>query len=116
MFVKLTGPMGAGKTTLVSQMLLNWNIQGNGSPTFNLRNDYSTESMKIIHLDFYRLKANDSAWDVLPDDEDYSESVIIAEWADKIPAGLLANFSRVAGVSIAVSPDGRRTFEVQGLS
>lgn len=100
LLVKLTGRLGAGKTTLVSAILAAWGLEGAASPTFNLRNDYTLPDFRAVHIDFYRLKANDNALDVLPPDEDYSEAIVFVEWPEKVPALVFAPFGRVANIQI----------------
>jgi tRNA threonylcarbamoyladenosine biosynthesis protein TsaE len=109
LLVRVTGNLGAGKTTFISEVLKVWGIAGANSPTFNLRNDYDAPGFHVIHLDFYRLKPNDSGLDLLPPDEDYSESVVFAEWPEKAQPQLFAPFSRQASLAIDIGPDNSRT-------
>jgi len=113
LLVKLHGEVGAGKTTLVSYLLAHWSFESGGSPTFNLRNDYRNETFRVVHLDLYRLKSDDAAWDVLPLDEDFSDAVIFAEWPEKISSARLADFDRTAEISIRVDEAGKRSIDVK---
>jgi tRNA threonylcarbamoyladenosine biosynthesis protein TsaE len=55
--ILLTGEMGAGKTTFTSHFVRSFDSNLNpNSPTFNLMNEYKTESFSIFHFDLYRLK------------------------------------------------------------
>lgn len=55
--ILLTGEMGAGKTTFTSHFVRSFDSNLNpNSPTFNLMNEYRTESFSIFHFDLYRLK------------------------------------------------------------
>ncbi|MBV6494211.1 MAG: tRNA threonylcarbamoyladenosine biosynthesis protein TsaE [Turneriella sp.] len=108
MLVLVSGELGAGKTTLVAEILLSWGISGVTSPTFNIRNDYKTDSFLISHLDFYRLDEKDSAYDILPLDEDYLRSVVFVEWPEKAPQQIFAPFSRKLEIFIAMGKDGSR--------
>jgi tRNA threonylcarbamoyladenosine biosynthesis protein TsaE len=108
LLVRVTGNLGAGKTTFISEVLKAWGIAGANSPTFNLRNDYDAKGFHVIHLDFYRLKPNDSGLDLLPPDEDYSESVVFAEWPEKAQPRLFAPFARQASLAIDIRPDNSR--------
>ena len=50
--------MGAGKTTLIKELLLHMSVIDNvSSPTFSIINEYSTIKDEIIyHMDLYRIK------------------------------------------------------------
>jgi len=55
--VLISGEMGAGKTTLIKQILLGLNVIDNiSSPTFSIINEYKTKSKDVIyHMDLYRI-------------------------------------------------------------
>lgn len=106
--VLLSGDLGAGKTTLVAALLKGRGIEAVTSPTFNLRNDYTTANTRAVHIDFYRLKEADSAFDLLPPDEDYSDAMVFVEWPEKAPAQLFAPFDRRVKVTIEHIHEGGR--------
>ena len=56
--VLISGEMGAGKTTLIKELLLQMSVIDNvSSPTFSIINEYSTSKDEIIyHMDLYRIK------------------------------------------------------------
>lgn len=55
--VLLDAEMGAGKTTLISQILQQWGITEVSSPTYSICNVYQTTSgKKVHHYDLYRIK------------------------------------------------------------
>lgn len=55
--ILINGEMGAGKTTLIKEILEGLNVVDNiSSPTFSLINEYKTKSEDIIyHMDLYRI-------------------------------------------------------------
>jgi len=55
--VLISGEMGAGKTTLIKQILIGLNVIDNiSSPTFSIINEYKTKSTDLIyHMDLYRI-------------------------------------------------------------
>ena len=55
--VLISGEMGAGKTTLIKQILTGLNVIDNiSSPTFSIINEYKTKSTDLIyHMDLYRI-------------------------------------------------------------
>tara|TARA_Y200000002_G_scaffold95283_1_gene76925 strand:- start:3505 stop:3912 length:408 start_codon:yes stop_codon:yes gene_type:complete len=56
--ILICGEMGAGKTTLIKELLSLMSVIDNvSSPTFSIINEYSTDKDEIIyHMDLYRIK------------------------------------------------------------
>ena len=56
--VLICGEMGAGKTTLIKELLSLMSVIDNvSSPTFSIINEYSTDKGEIIyHMDLYRVE------------------------------------------------------------
>ena len=86
--VTCSGPLGAGKTTLVQGFAEGLGISSAvyvRSPTFTLVNEYQGH-VPLYHFDFYRLENPNEVWDL--GFEEYLESggVVIVEWADKFPS------------------------------
>jgi tRNA threonylcarbamoyladenosine biosynthesis protein TsaE len=78
--VLLSGPLGAGKTTLVRSMLrtLGWG-EAVRSPTYNLIHLYNTEP-PVMHADLYRLESAKGVGL-----EEYSDShLCFIEWPDRL--------------------------------
>jgi len=80
----LTGPLGAGKTTLTRGLGAALHVRGQvASPTFVLaRTHPSEQGPPLVHVDAYRLGGADELDDL---DLDYEGSVVVVEWG----AGLL---------------------------
>jgi tRNA threonylcarbamoyladenosine biosynthesis protein TsaE len=116
LLVLLSGNLGAGKTTFVSEVLKAWGIAGANSPTFNLRNDYDTATFHVIHVDFYRLKPNDNALDLLPPDADYSATVVFAEWPEKVHPHLFQPFAERTHITIEIAADDSRRLSFAGVT
>ena len=57
--------MGAGKTTLIKELVKELGVKDNSSsPTFSLVNEYRTFEGEIVyHFDLYRLKSVEEAYD-----------------------------------------------------
>ena len=55
--ILISGEMGAGKTTLIKEILIGLNVIDNiSSPTFSIINEYKTKSTDLIyHMDLYRI-------------------------------------------------------------
>jgi tRNA threonylcarbamoyladenosine biosynthesis protein TsaE len=78
--VRLIGPLGAGKTTLVRGVLEGLGYDGPvRSPTFNLIQVYATV-LPVLHADLYRLKS--AAGLGLEDFE--STHLLLVEWPDRM--------------------------------
>lgn len=86
----LDGDLGAGKTTLIYEIMNSFGYTGTSSPTYALRNSYENIKIKnnfitVEHLDLYRLKnAEDidstGMWDIFQN----MNSLIIIEWGNRI--------------------------------
>jgi tRNA threonylcarbamoyladenosine biosynthesis protein TsaE len=80
--VLLTGPLGAGKTTLTRGIGDGLNIRGPvTSPTFVLARTHPNlaEGPALVHVDAYRLHDSGELEDL---DLDFERAVVIAEWGD----------------------------------
>jgi tRNA threonylcarbamoyladenosine biosynthesis protein TsaE len=108
LLIRVKGNLGAGKTTLIGALLGYWQGAGANSPSFNLRNDYVIAGARVIHIDLYRLKEGDDALDLLPPDEDYSDTLVFVEWPEKAPQHLFAPFPRQAELLLEVQDDNAR--------
>lgn len=77
----LTGPLGAGKTTLTRGIAAGLGVRGPiQSPTFVIARTHPslTGGAPLVHVDAYRL-GTDAELDDL--DIDFAGSVVVAEWA-----------------------------------
>lgn len=82
----LEGGMGAGKTSLCSQLLHHIGLEKHipvTSPTYTYVNEYQIGPARIIHADLYRLPSATTLEElgVYPDQE---YSVLFLEWAEKL--------------------------------
>lgn len=80
------GAMGAGKTTLIKEIIKELGCAENiSSPTFSIVNEYLTEEKApIYHFDFYRIKDPYEALDLGFEDYLQTEGWIFIEWPEKI--------------------------------
>ena len=81
----LQGDLGAGKTTFVTQVVELLNIGDDvSSPTYSLVNIYEGNSLKVHHLDLYRLNSLSEAFGIgieeIIEDADYC----FIEWPEVI--------------------------------
>jgi tRNA threonylcarbamoyladenosine biosynthesis protein TsaE len=93
-FIALTGPLGAGKTTLARGLIRAFVGEDIDvpSPTFTLVQTYSQQrvtqvsapnaglGLDLFHFDLYRLKSAEEVWEL--GWEDLAEAVALVEWPD----------------------------------
>jgi len=84
--LELHGEMGAGKTTLVVELLKKMGVQDpEGSPTYSLINEDPLENgSKIYHIDAYRINSSDEAYELGLDELFEENAFFFVEWAEKI--------------------------------
>lgn len=76
--VVLTGPLGAGKTTLTQGIARGLGVSGRvTSPTFVIAHQHEGRTCRLVHVDAYRL-SGPAEFDDL--DLDLRGAVLVAEW------------------------------------
>lgn len=85
------GPMGAGKTTLITALGRYKGVRSSmSSPTFSIINEYAFEEggeeRSMYHIDLYRLERADEAIHAGVEDAVYSGSICLVEWPEKAPS------------------------------
>ena len=83
--IRIDGVMGAGKTTLISNLCKSLGVEESiSSPTFSLVNTYVGSTGPIYHFDFYRLEHPDEALDFGLEEYLESGQWCFLEWAEKV--------------------------------
>lgn len=95
-FFTFSGPMGAGKTTLIKALCNVLNvIDVVSSPTYAIMNEYhNREGEPVFHFDVYRLKSESEAYDIGYEQYFFSDHYCFVEWPEKIES--LLNFPKAA--------------------
>lgn len=83
----LSGPLGAGKTTLVRGLLRALGIDGRvTSPSYTLIESYETEAGPVHHLDLYRLADAAELEHLGLTDLLAEPALLLIEWPERAPA------------------------------
>lgn len=89
--VGLSGPLGAGKTTLARGIAEGMGIDERyvvSSPTYTLMQSYPCSEMDLHHLDLYRIKGPDDLDSTGYRDHIGGSAVLIVEWPEREPSVL----------------------------
>jgi len=109
--VVFRGEMGAGKTTLIREILARLGSADNvSSPTFALVNPYTTETgAPVYHFDFYRIDRIEEAYDFGYEEYFYSGDLCLVEWPEKIEELLPDD---ILTVRIRIDSEEERTIDI----
>ena len=79
----LTGSLGAGKTCLTQGIAWGLGVEGYArSPTFVIATRYRGR-LTLHHVDLFRIRDSDEAWDLGLEEYLYGDDVCVVEWADR---------------------------------
>ena len=80
------GQMGVGKTTLINEICNQIGVLDPiSSPTFSLVNEYQTsKKKKVFHFDFYRIEAEEEAFDLGIEEYFDTGDWCLIEWPENI--------------------------------
>jgi len=90
--VCLNGNLGAGKTTLARGAIAAWTGQNEDapSPTYTLVQTYEGARGELWHVDLYRLKRPEDAWELGLEDA-FSTAACLIEWPERLEGHLPRN-------------------------
>ena len=100
--VCLSGGLGAGKTTLARGAIAAWMgaDEEAPSPTYTLLQIYDGAKGALWHVDLYRLKRPEEAWELGLEDA-YAEAACLIEWPQRLGADLPGD-----RLEVALTPQG----------
>ena len=88
----LSGPLGAGKTSLVQGLAKGLGVTEQiTSPTFALAQHYPQRTVKLVHLDLYRLEHPPSADELFLQEEEEARAtgaLMAVEWPERLSLDL----------------------------
>ena len=104
--VCLSGPLGAGKSTLARALIRALTTQDEEvpSPTFTLVQVYDGPRLRVAHFDLYRLADPDEAYE-LGLDEALDDGAAVIEWPERLQGRLPADR---LDIEIGLDGTGRR--------
>lgn len=105
--VTLSGPLGAGKTSIARGLLAGLGLAGEApSPTFAIVQPYEPPETRlpVLHVDLYRIEMPEEI-EELGLDEARGESLLLIEWPER--AGDDA-FPYALALDLTIEPDGAR--------
>lgn len=118
--VVLTGPLGAGKTTLTRGLGAALGARGQvSSPTFVLARTHPTaRGVDLVHVDAYRLSDPVELDDL---DLDWDGSIVVVEWGRGMVDGISADvldveIERATGSAVTASVSGLAAADVPGVA
>ena len=94
--ILISGEMGAGKTTLIKQILVDLNVIDNvSSPTFSIINEYKTKTEDLIyHMDLYRIDKLEELDGIGFFEYLESGNLCLIEWGEKIENTIGDNYDK----------------------
>jgi tRNA threonylcarbamoyladenosine biosynthesis protein TsaE len=114
--VKITGPLGAGKTTLVRGLVAGLGGEPGDvhSPTFSLVHEYRAGPLPIIHCDFYRLPKGSEMEEFGGLEFFEDEKIYLIEWFEQ--TGLVESINPRRLITVDLEPFGeQRKLRLRGL-
>ena len=110
--VSLEGGLGAGKTFFVKGVIVGLGISEEVlSPTFILVEEYKGD-LPVFHFDLYRLEDVDEVEQTGLFDAVDGRNVVLVEWGDRLPEGLLDFDIRI---NIVITGERSRKITVEQL-
>lgn len=105
--VALSGPLGAGKTSIARGLLAGLGLEGEApSPSFAIVQPYDPPEVRlpVLHVDLYRIERPEEA-EELGLDEGGADSLLIVEWPERLGE---ARWRDALWLTLQVEPDGAR--------
>jgi len=104
--ITLTGPLGAGKTSIARGLLAALGLAGEApSPSFAIVQPYAPPEVRlpVLHIDLYRIDDPNELEELGLDEAAY-ESLLIVEW----PERAAGHWPEALALTLEILPDGTR--------
>ena len=94
--VLISGEMGAGKTTLIKELLRLMDVEDKvSSPTFSIINEYVTRHKETIyHMDLYRIKDTEELTNIGLFEYIESGKTCFIEWGEMIEKSIYSDYNK----------------------
>ncbi|WP_315763950.1 tRNA (adenosine(37)-N6)-threonylcarbamoyltransferase complex ATPase subunit type 1 TsaE [Sphingomonas sp. Y38-1Y] len=105
--VTLSGPLGAGKTTIARGLLAALGLEGEApSPSYAIVQSYQPPEVRlpVMHVDLYRIEDEGELLELGLDDARY-DGALVVEWPERVGAHVFPDALRV---TLIVAEDGSR--------
>ncbi len=106
--VALSGPLGAGKTSIARGLLAALGLEGEApSPSFAIVQPYDVPEVRlpVLHVDLYRIEHPEEAEELGLDDA-RQDSLLLVEWPERLGAEA---WHDALWLTLDVAPDGTRS-------
>ena len=105
--VVLTGELGSGKTKFTEGFLSFFGLEEEiSSPTFNIVNEYTSNSTNIYHFDVYRLSDTEEFY-AIGGEEYFEKGICLIEWGELIEDALPFEYIHISFEKSDTEPDTR---------
>ncbi|WP_294263596.1 tRNA (adenosine(37)-N6)-threonylcarbamoyltransferase complex ATPase subunit type 1 TsaE [uncultured Sphingomonas sp.] len=105
--VTLSGPLGAGKTTIARGLLAALGLAGEApSPSYAIVQSYAPPEVRlpVLHVDLYRIEDEGELLELGLDDARY-DGALLVEWPERVGARVFPDALRL---TLIVADDGAR--------
>lgn len=105
--IVLTGELGSGKTKFTEGFLSFFGLEKEiSSPTFNIVNEYISNSVNIYHFDIYRLSDTEEFY-AIGGEEYFEKGICLIEWGELIEDALPFEYMHISFEKLEDEPDSR---------
>ena len=105
--IVLTGELGSGKTKFTEGFLSFFGLEKEiSSPTFNIVNEYISNSVNIYHFDVYRLSDTEEFY-AIGGEEYFEKGICLIEWGELIEDALPFEHMHISFEKLEDEPDSR---------
>lgn len=111
--ISLRGSLGAGKTVIAKGVAEALGVaEAIVSPTFTLIQEYQGKTLRMYHMDLYRLSGTDEFEMIGGEEMLYGKAVTLIEWSEKIQQMLP---KQTVYINLEIKPNQDRIITIEGM-